>query len=276
MTEPAPGSEAASEPRSDSVLELRAVSLSVGGSFIVREVDLSLQLGQIGVLLGVSGAGKSSVLRLCVGLAQPTAGELSVLGVRLSAQNIAAIRPQIGYCIQDGGLFPHLTARDNVGLMPRQLGWDAQRLEQRLRELSELLRLPHARLSHYPGQLSGGERQRVGLMRALMLNPELLLLDEPFGALDPITRADLQVDLREVFRQLGKAVLMVTHDLGEAAYFADWVALMRAGSIVQQGRFSELVRTPKDDFARRFVNAQRGALELRGLNDSGESTRPSR
>lgn len=236
------------------------MSLRVGPAFIVRQLDLTLAPGETGVLLGASGAGKSSVLRLCVGLAEPSAGEVRVLGAKLSPQNVAAIRCQIGYCIQDGGLFPHLSARDNVCLMPRQLGWETQRLETRVGELCELLRLPKERLSHHPSQLSGGERQRVGLMRALVLDPELLLLDEPFGALDPITRADLQLELRPIFRQLGKAVLMVTHDLVEASHFADWVALMRDGEVVQRGPFAELLHAPKDAFAQRFVSAQRGVV----------------
>jgi osmoprotectant transport system ATP-binding protein len=193
-----------------------------------------------------------------VGRAAPTSGEVRVLGARLSAKNLASVRHQMGYCIQDGGLFPHLTAHDNVGLLPRQLGWSPQRVAERVRELSELLRLPLERLSHYPGQLSGGERQRVALLRALVLDPALLLLDEPFGALDPITRAELQSELREVFRLLGKAVLLVTHDLMEAAHFADWVLLMRDGAVVQHSTFEELVRSPRNDFARRFVQAQRG------------------
>ncbi len=257
MSEPSPQRAAPQPTAHGPVLELRAVSLRVGTATIVRDLALALDLGQTGVLLGVSGAGKSSVLRLCVGLAQPCSGEVRVLGERLHAQNLAAIRHQIGYCIQDGGLFPHLTARDNAGLLPRQLGWTEARLTSRLSELSELLRLPAARLGHYPNQLSGGERQRVALLRALVLNPSLLLLDEPFGALDPITRAELQRELRAVFRQLGKAVLLVTHDLEEAAHFADWVALMRDGELTQQGTFAELVQSPRSEYARRFVQAQR-------------------
>jgi len=248
-------------PRPVPVVELREVSLRAGASTILRQVSLTLLPRQTGVLLGVSGAGKSSVLRLCMGLAQPTQGTLHVLGAQLAAHDLRSLRLKIGYCVQDGGLFPHLSARDNVSLVARELGWDAPRVAARARELGELLRLPEQSLSHYPNQLSGGERQRVGLLRALMLDPPLLLLDEPFGALDPITRAELQLELREIFRQLGKAVLMVTHDLVEAAHFADWVALMRDGAIVQQGPFAELLRAPRDDFARRFVSAQRRVFD---------------
>ncbi|MFT3924078.1 MAG: ATP-binding cassette domain-containing protein [Myxococcales bacterium] len=245
-------------------LELREVSLQVGSAQILRQVSLRLRHAETGVLLGVSGAGKSSVLRLCMGLARPSHGEVSVLGTRLDLDNVVSVRRKLGYCVQDGGLFPHLSARDNVALVARELKWSAARIEERMDTLGELLRLPRTRLSHYPLQLSGGERQRVGLMRALMLDPGLLLLDEPFGALDPITRAELQLELREIFRRLGKAVLMVTHDLAEASHFADWVALMRDGTIVQQGSFAQLVGSPVDEFARKFVSSQRPPLGPEG------------
>jgi osmoprotectant transport system ATP-binding protein len=243
-----------------SVLALRGVSLQVGGARLLHEIELTLERGQTGVLLGLSGAGKSSVLRLCVGLARPAAGAITFLGAPLDERSLASARRRIGYCIQDGGLFPHLSGFDNVALMPHQLGWDEPRLTQRIEGLCELVRLPRERLERFPGQLSGGERQRVSLMRALVLDPELLLLDEPFGALDPITRAELQDDLREVFRRLAKAVLLVTHDLHEASHFADWVALFRDGQIVQRGSLRELIEQPHDAFVRRFVAAQRVSL----------------
>jgi osmoprotectant transport system ATP-binding protein len=251
------------------VLELRGVGLRAGASCLLTDVHLTLRRGQTGVLLGVSGAGKSSVLRLAVGLARPDAGEVRFLGRALSSETLADARRRIGYCIQDGGLFPHLTALDNLHLMPRQLGWDARRTQERVGELCELARLSPARLARYPSQLSGGERQRVGLMRALMLDPELLLLDEPLGALDPITRAELQRDLREIFACLSKAVLLVTHDLHEAAHFADWVALLQGGRVLQQGRLADLLERPADPFVERFVGAQRDAAA------GGACSRPS-
>jgi osmoprotectant transport system ATP-binding protein len=169
---------------------------------------------------------------------------------------VRALRLKIGYVAQDGGLFAHLSAFDNVALMARHLHWPEPRLRERIATLRELVRLPEAALARYPIELSGGERQRVSLMRALALDPDVLLLDEPLAALDPITRADLQRDLREIFGSLSKTVLLVTHDLREAAYLSEFVALMRQGVIVQQGRFSELVQQPADDFVRRFVAAQ--------------------
>jgi osmoprotectant transport system ATP-binding protein len=247
------------------VLELRGVVLRVGQALLLRGVDLVLERGQTGVLLGLSGAGKSSVLRLAVGLAEPDQGEVRFLGEPLTPERRPWARRRIGYSIQEGGLFPHLTAQENVALMPRHLRWSDTALQRRSEELAELLRLPHDRLQRYPGQLSGGERQRVSLMRALVLDPELLLLDEPLGALDPITRIELQADLKHVFRALKKAVLLVTHDLHEAAHFSDWVALMRDGAILQRGSLAELLAHPRDPFVARFVNAQRDEVLVRGL-----------
>jgi osmoprotectant transport system ATP-binding protein len=163
----------------------------------------------------------------------------------------------MGYVIQDGGLFPHLTAAGNVTLLARHLGWGPAKLGERLRELAELTRLSPAQLDRYPAQLSGGQRQRVGLMRALMLEPDLLLMDEPLGALDPMVRAQLQADLKGIFRQLKKTVLLVTHDMGEAAYLGDEIALMREGRIVQRGGFEELLARPAEPFVSEFIRAQR-------------------
>ena len=154
------------------------------------------------------------------------------------------VRRGLGYVTQDGGLFPHLTARDNVILMARYLGWDRSRIDDRLAELAELTRFPADGLDRFPAQLSGGQRQRVSLMRALMLDPKVILLDEPMGALDPMVRAELQADLRAIFRSLEKTVVMVTHDLAEAGWFGDEILLMRDGRIVQRGTLAELVDRP--------------------------------
>ena len=168
------------------------------------------------------------------------------------------IRQRMGYVIQDGGLFPHLTSRRNVTLMARHLGWETDRIEQRVGELVALTHFPPDGLDRYPAQLSGGQRQRVSLMRALMLDPDVLLLDEPLGALDPLIRSTLQHELREIFRARAKTVVAVTHDLAEAAFFADRIVLMRAGRIVQQGQLDEMVSRPNDPYVTEFINAQRG------------------
>ncbi|MDP6952601.1 MAG: ATP-binding cassette domain-containing protein, partial [Alphaproteobacteria bacterium] len=169
-------------------------------------------------------------------------------------------RRRMGYVVQGGGLFPHLTAHGNVALMARQLGWSRQRIDARLAALAELVRLPGEILSRYPAQLSGGQRQRVALMRALMLDPDVLLLDEPLGALDPMVRHDLQTDLRAIFRSLAKTVVLVTHDLGEAAYFGDRIVLLRDGEVVQSGTADDLVSRPAEPFVEAFVAAQRSML----------------
>jgi osmoprotectant transport system ATP-binding protein len=167
----------------------------------------------------------------------------------------------MGYVIQEGGLFPHLTAAANVALMARYLRWKRPAIQRRLAELAELTQLPLPSLQRLPTELSGGQRQRVSLMRALMLDPDVLLLDEPLGALDPMIRYDLQQDLRRIFQQLHKTVVLVTHDLGEAAFLGDTLVLLREGRIVQQGSPEQLVQHPRDGFVERFVRAQRSPLD---------------
>ena len=168
------------------------------------------------------------------------------------------LRRRIGYVIQEGGLFPHLTARANILLMARHLGKSDEKVRKRLLELCELTRFSEKLLPRYPLELSGGQRQRVSLMRALMLSPELLLLDEPLGALDPLVRAALQKDLKEVFVRLRQSALFVTHDLAEAVYFGDQIVLMNEGRIVQQGSLADLRERPAGVFVSEFINAQRG------------------
>jgi osmoprotectant transport system ATP-binding protein len=242
------------------MLSLRGVSKQLGSTRALAGIDLELCAGQTAVLIGISGSGKSTVLRLIIGLVAPDAGEVWFAGQRVGGKDALLLRRRMGYVIQDGGLFPHLTAFENVALMPRYLRWPESRVRERVQSLRELTRLPDSVLQRYPTQLSGGQRQRVSLMRALVLDPDVLLLDEPLAALDPITRADLQHELRAIFRTLGKTVLLVTHDLAEAAFFSDFVALMREGEIVQRGSLRDLIEHPADDFVRRFVSAQRGAF----------------
>jgi osmoprotectant transport system ATP-binding protein len=239
------------------MLQLIGVSKSYGGVCALRPVDLTIPAGRTTVLIGPSGCGKSTLLRLMVGLVQPDTGHVLFNGVPLTPSNAPALRRQIGFVVQDGGLFPHLSAYGNITLMAQYLGWPRERIEPRLGNLIELTRFPGDRLDQYPAQLSGGQKQRVSLMRALMLDPELLLLDEPLGALDPLIRSDLQEDLKSIFRTLHKTVVLVTHDLGEAGFLGDDLVLMRAGEIVQRDGFTGLLQTPADEFVTRFINAQR-------------------
>jgi osmoprotectant transport system ATP-binding protein len=237
---------------------LDRVTKVYSGRPVLGPLTLEMPAGRTTVLIGPSGCGKSTVLRLLLGLIQPDGGQIVFDGNTLTRQTIPATRLRSGYVIQDGGLFPHLTAYGNVALMAQHLGWERTRIDARIRELADLTRFPVDGLDRYPQQLSGGQRQRVGLMRALMLNPDALLLDEPLGALDPIVRADLQSELRDIFRELGKTVVLVTHELGEAVHFADDIVLLREGQIVQRGSAADLWHRPVDPFVTRFVQAQRG------------------
>jgi len=231
----------------------------------LQPTDLGIAPGQTTVLIGPSGCGKSTLLRLMIGLIQPDTGTVFFDGIPLCPDNLLQLRRRMGYVIQDGGLFPHLSARANVRLMAHFLGWPRHQIEERIRVLTELTRFPADALDRYPAQLSGGQKQRVGIMRALMLDPTVLLLDEPMAALDPLIRFDLQEDLRRIFqswgdpgsRGPGKTVVLVTHDMGEAGFFGDRIVLLGEGRIVQQGSFEELLRSPASDFVRRFINAQR-------------------
>jgi osmoprotectant transport system ATP-binding protein len=236
---------------------LREVTKAYAGRTALGPLSLELPAGRTTVLIGPSGCGKSTLLRLLIGLVVPDAGQVTFDGRPVTPATARAVRLRVGYVIQDGGLFPHLTARGNVTLMARHLGRDRAWIAGRVDELAGLTRFPADGLDRYPHQLSGGQRQRVGLMRALMLDPDALLLDEPLGALDPIVRADLQAELREVFAMLGKTVVLVTHDLGEAAFFADQVVLLRDGQIVQRGSPADLWQRPAEPFVTRFVQAQR-------------------
>jgi len=221
-------------------------------------LTLTVPPGRTTVLIGPSGCGKSTFLRLLIGLVEPDDGEVTFDGKPVARATVRAVRLRVGYVIQDGGLFPHLTARGNLTLMARHLGRDRDATTARVAELTDLTRFPADGLDRYPHELSGGQRQRVGLMRALMLNPDALLLDEPLGALDPLLRADLQAELRDIFRRLDKTVVLVTHDLAETTFFADRVVLLRAGQVVQEGSPADLWHHPADAFVTQFVRAQRG------------------
>ncbi len=237
---------------------MRGASKRYGESRAVDGINLAVDAGRTTVLIGPSGCGKSTLLRLMVGLISPDGGEVVFEGQPIDESNILGLRQRMGYVIQDGGLFPHLTGRSNVAIMAHHLRWNEARIERRLADLSELTRFPIEGLDRFPAQLSGGQRQRVSLMRALMLDPDVLLLDEPLGALDPMIRADLQSDLRDIFRSLDKTVVLVTHDLSEASYLGDRVVLLREGRIVQEGEPGDLLHAPADPFVTRFINAQRG------------------
>ncbi len=240
-----------------AVFEAAGVIKRYDGATALGPLRLTVEAGSTTALIGPSGAGKSTLLRMLNGLVWPDAGEVKFRGHPLPREGLPGLRRQIGYVVQGGGLFPHLDARENAALVARWLRWDEARIAARIEELSAVARLPLDALSRFPRQLSGGQAQRVSLMRALMLDPEVLLLDEPLGALDPITRFDLQQDLREAFARLRKTVVLVTHDLAEAAFLADHAVLLKDGRIVQEGRVEDLARAPADEFVAHFVRAHR-------------------
>ena len=243
------------------MIEIQNVTRSFGEFRALDGVSLSIPPGKTTVLIGQSGCGKSTLIRTIIGLIPPDSGQVTIDGEPVTAANALTIRQRIGYVIQSGGLFPHLTARENVLLMTRYLKRDLTAAATRLDELVQLTHLDPTTLDRYPAQLSGGQRQRISLMRALMLDPQALLLDEPLGALDPLIRADLQRDLRDIFRKLQKTVVLVTHDMGEAAWFGDNIVLMKGGSIVQQGSIDDLLQRPASDYVTEFINAQRSPLD---------------
>lgn len=244
------------------MLSIDRLAKTIHGQPVLHPTTLAFQPGRTTVVVGPSGCGKTTLLRLLLGLTLPDSGTVTLDNVQLSAKNAETLRHRVGYVIQDGGLFPHLTARDNVTLLARFLGKRAADTQRRLRELAELAQIPLDMLERYPKNLSGGQRQRVALMRALMLDPPVLLMDEPLGALDPMIRFGLQHDLRAIFARLSKTVVLVTHDMHEAAYFAQEIVLMREGRVLQRGSLDDLLEHPAEPFVTEFIRAQRADPRL--------------
>ncbi len=225
--------------RTSAVIVYRAVTYRAGVRELVRDLSLEVHAGETLVLLGRSGAGKTTLLKLVNRLVEPASGEVRVEGVSTTQWDAIRLRRRIGYAIQEVGLFPHFTIERNIGLVPELEGWPRQRIRERVRELVELVGLDADVAGRYPRQLSGGQRQRVGVARALAADPPILLMDEPFGALDPLTRADMQRELRALQERLRKTIVFVTHDLREALTVGSRIALMEAGRLV-------LVATPAE------------------------------
>lgn len=237
------------------MIALRGLVRRYDASSTIGPIDLEIADGARIALLGSSGCGKSTLLRMLIGLVAPDAGHIEVGGERLDARTLPAFRRRVGYVTQDGALWPHMTCEENVVLWPREVGWPKDRIAARMAELCAMVRLSATQLERYPFQLSGGQRQRVALMRALALGPELLLLDEPLAALDPVTRVELQVELAELVRSLSATIVVVSHDVQEASRLADEMVLMREGRIEQKGTLERLREAPKNDFVRKFLAA---------------------
>ena len=242
------------------VLELKNITKRFGSKTALENVSLNLNSGETHVLLGLSGSGKTTLIRIVIGLLSADSGDLFINGklAKLEGRNTPSQwSREIGYVPQEGGLFPHLTCLKNITLVAELTGWDARKIQIRVDQLIELVSLESGILDRYPAQLSGGQRQRVALVRAAFLDPALLILDEPLGALDPLIRIDVQNELKQIFQGLGKSALMVTHDIDEARFFADKLSLMRDGKIVQTGSFDQLLANPAEEFVTRFIRSQR-------------------
>ena len=240
------------------MLELTDVRKSYGAHTVLQPTSFTVSAGQTLVLIGPSGCGKSTLLRVLIGLIPADSGTIKFRDVVMTPENVLSMRHSMGYVLQDGGLFPHLNVVENVTLLARFLkSMEPSAVTARVEELAELTKLPREALARFPNQISGGQRQRVAIMRALMLDPPLLLLDEPMGALDPIVRYDLQEDLKQIFRSLNKTVILVTHDMGEAAFFGQDVMLMAEGRIVQRGTLDDFFERPSEEFVTKFITAQR-------------------
>ncbi len=239
------------------MFQLDNVSKYYGTTRALDGVTLEFPRGSISALIGSSGSGKSTVLRLLLGLEHADSGVVRIDGAQVQNLDLLALRRGIGYVIQDGGLFPHLSAHDNLALLPRHVGWPNARIKERIEILAALTHFPRDGLLRYPLELSGGQRQRVALMRALMLDPPALLLDEPLSALDPIVRYELQDELAVIFSGIDKTVVLVTHDLAEAAFLAPRLILLDAGRVQQSGNLDTLRHTPANTWVERFVHARR-------------------
>ena len=235
------------------------------GAAAITDLNLHIQQGELLVLLGPSGSGKSTVLKMVNRMTSHDAGQIFFNGREINSFNIQDLRRRMGYAMQSVGLFPHRTVAHNIATVPKLLGWDAQRVQARVNELLKLLTMdPEQYASRYPHQLSGGQQQRVGVARALAADPDVLLMDEPFGALDPVTRAALQLALKKIHRATGKTILFVTHDIDEALLLATRIVLLNHGHIAQVGTQLELLQRPANDFVANFLG--RSDLGLKQLS----------
>lgn len=244
------------------MIEIKAVTKQFNGKTVLHPTHLTLANKQTHVFWGSSGSGKTTLLRLIAGLIEATSGEIWVEGQRVSQKTQSQLASKIGFVIQEGGLFPHLTGYQNIALASRPQSWSQERINQRITELSNLVQLDLALLNSFPKQLSGGQRQRVALMRALFLDPDIILLDEPLNALDPLVRSDLQKELKRIFNSLKKTVIIVTHDIGEGAFFGHTLSLFHEGQLIQHGDFRSFIKSPESEFVTKFITAQVPPPEL--------------
>jgi osmoprotectant transport system ATP-binding protein len=239
------------------MLTLQNIYKRFEGRPVLSDVNLTVPKGATHALIGSSGSGKTTLLRITLGLIPFDTGYVKINDQALLSFNPVQWADRIGYVPQDGGLFPHITGFHNVSLIAKLRGWEKQKIAARVEELRKLVDLDAAVLNRFPFEMSGGQQQRVAIMRAAMMDPQVMLLDEPMAALDPLIRRSLQQELKSIFQRLAKTVLLVTHDLGEAVYLAEKITLLHEGKIVQSGTYRELLLHPADPFVTLFINAQR-------------------
>ncbi|SFN54414.1 osmoprotectant transport system ATP-binding protein [Candidatus Pantoea varia] len=255
------------------MIEFDGVSRAFNGKAAVKDLSLQVAKGEFCVLLGTSGSGKSTTLKMINRLVEFDSGEIRFAGESIRQLDARTLRRRMGYAIQSIGLFPHWTVRKNIATVPVLLGWPRAQIDERIAALLALLNLDEQLLNRYPHQLSGGQQQRVGVARALAADPEVLLMDEPFGALDPVTRGVLQQEMLRIHRLSGRTIVLVTHDIDEAMTLADRIVLMDNGEIVQQGRPVALLTQPKNDFVRDFFGRSEMGVRLLSLEQVGNAVR---
>jgi osmoprotectant transport system ATP-binding protein len=240
------------------VIELRQVSKTFGdGTEAVDAVSFTAAKGEFLAVIGESGSGKTTILNLVTRLTEPSAGSILLDETDIHTLDPVILRRQIGFVFQEIGLFPHLTAAENIGITPRLLGWPTDKIDARIDELLTLVRLDRVLATRMPAQLSGGQKQRVGLARALAACPRVMLMDEPFGALDPLTRDELATDFRAIHDSLGLTTILVTHDMTEALLLADRIGVMREGRLLQIDAPRVLLRAPADEYVRKLIDMPR-------------------
>lgn len=255
------------------MIEFHQVSKAFAGKEAIRNLSLKIEKGSFTVLIGTSGSGKSTTLKMINRLVEHDSGEIRFAGEPIEQMDARALRRRIGYAIQSIGLFPHWNVAKNIATVPSLLGWPREKIAARVDELLALLNLDGSLATRYPHQLSGGQQQRVGVARALAADPELLLMDEPFGALDPVNRQALQQEMLRIQQLSGRTVVLVTHDIDEALTLADRLVLMDGGEIVQQGRPIDLLTQPVSDFARQFFGRSELGVRLLALGRAGAAAR---
>ncbi|GAB3910315.1 ABC transporter ATP-binding protein [Mucilaginibacter boryungensis] len=251
------------------MIKVKQLSKHYKGLKAVDDISFEVTQGESMVLLGTSGCGKTTTLKMLNRLIEPTSGEIWIGNKNILQQHPETLRRGIGYVLQNTGLFPHYTIAENIAVVPKLLGWEEAKTNHRINELMEKLHLDANILQSYPGQLSGGQQQRVGLARALVADPPVLLMDEPFGALDNVTRTKIQSEFKQLDELTRKTIIMVTHDVQEAFELGDRICLMDKGTIIQIGTPAELLFNPANDFVKDFLQGQRLQLELKAitLND---------